>query len=96
MIPGLPKAVLVVKAPARFMENPGFTQMEIDWIQENVKDEKQLLFLWQARLDDPLWQVLPNSYYEKPRDPEPTPATKAAMQECFDFLGIKSKREKNT
>lgn len=97
VMPVIDKPIFVVKVvSSRFHDRPGFTQMEIDWIKANVKERDHVEFLWKARLDDPLYQCLPNSYFQRPDPPPPSEATKAAMQECFNFVGGLSKRAKNT
>lgn len=83
----LKQPINVVKSVEETIDGiPCFTELEFKWMSQYVLEEKQAKLLYLARLEDPNYQIVPDELLRRQPDPEPTPATKSARAQFFEFV----------
>jgi hypothetical protein len=79
------RAIRVVRLPDPAIKGvPAFTERELAWIKENVHSQEERDFLYNARVDDDRYQILPNDLVARPADKPALPQEK--LQDAFSFI----------
>lgn len=79
------RPVRIVRVPDPALKGvPSFTERELTWIKENVHTQEERDFLYNARVDDDRWQILPEEQVARPTERPAIPPEK--LQDAFSFI----------